>query len=115
MTPQQTPATRRKALENPHDVAQPPSPLPRTWQQAMLAVFLLGLLVSLGCAATEHWRRAAFLFGGSFLWLAAARALCEDSVIGLFSVRSRRFDVAFSSLLGAGLLFLSISVDALGS
>ncbi|MDK6260680.1 MULTISPECIES: DUF3017 domain-containing protein [Corynebacterium] len=109
------PASRQEALVNPHDRENPPSRLSRRAQQAMLAVFLVGLVVVAVFGMTEHWRRSTFGLGAAFLWLAVMRACCDDSVIGLFSVRSRRFDVAFCTGVGALLAFLAASVDALGS
>lgn len=66
-------------------------------------------------SATEHWRRATFTLGVSMLWLAVMRLTCDSRVIGLVAVRSRRFDVAFTSVLGAAMMWLAWSVDSLGS
>lgn len=109
------PASQQEALANPHDGDAPPVALSRQWQKALLGVFVVGLVVSAAFAATDHWRRAAFLFGGCFLWLGGMRLTCDDAIVGLFSVRSRRFDVTFDALVGGALLFFSASVDALGS
>ena len=49
------------------------------------------------------------------LWLAGCRITCDDRVIGFFSVRSRRFDAGFCGAVGAAMVALAASVDALGS
>lgn len=77
------------------------------------------LFVGLGAAAVflglERWRRATFTLGATMIWLGLIRQWLPDSLLGVFSVRSRRFDLFFCGLLGAGMIFLSVSVDALGS
>lgn len=104
-----------EALDNPHDVKLKPSRLPRVIQVAGVVLFLAALLASAGFAVTEHWRRATFTLGAAMLWLALLRVSSDSRILGIFAVRSRRFDTLFSLLLGGGLVFLSASVDALGS
>jgi len=81
----------------------------------MAVLLVVGVLASGVFSATEHWRRATFTLGASMLWLALMRLTCDSRVIGLVAVRSRRFDVAFTSLLGAAMMWLAWSVDSLGS
>lgn len=104
-----------EALDNPHDVRLKPSRLPRAVQIAGVVAFLIALVATAGFAATEHWRRATFTLGAAMIWLALLRLSVDSRILGIFSVRSRRFDTSFSLLLGGGLVFLSASVDALGS
>ncbi|WP_018297678.1 DUF3017 domain-containing protein [Corynebacterium lubricantis] len=103
------------SLANPHDLNNPPSKLPLRVQQLGVVVLVVGLVLSVIFALTEHWRRATFGLGISMLWVAVLRLLCDSHVIALIAVRSRRFDVFFSTLLGASMVWLSISIDALGS
>nr|WP_051059724.1 DUF3017 domain-containing protein [Corynebacterium capitovis] len=84
-------------------------------QRALLGVFLAGFFLSGVYAATEHWRRATFTLGAALLWLAGLRWACDSQVIGLFAVRSRRFDAAFCTVIGLGMMVLAWSVDSLGS
>lgn len=49
------------------------------------------------------------------LWLTICRLVCDSRVMGVLAVRSRRFDMAFSLITGAALVWLAVSVDALGS
>lgn len=103
------------SLDNPHDLGEKPSSLPRALQWAGLALFLVGLVVASVFAVTEHWRRATFTLGAALIWLAGLRLSCDSRVLGVFAVRSRRFDALFCALLGGTMAFLSASVDALGS
>ncbi|WP_249399779.1 DUF3017 domain-containing protein [Corynebacterium qintianiae] len=105
----------RSLLDNPHDLGNAPSKLPLRVQQAMAALFVVGFVASGLCAATEHWRRATFTLGAGMLWLALMRLTCDSQVIGLVAVRSKRFDAAFTTALGAAMMWLAWSVDALGS
>lgn len=89
--------------------------LPRFVQLLGMAAFLSAFVVASGFAFTEHWRRATFTLGAAMIWLAILRVSCDSKILGIFAVRSRRFDVIFSLMLGGGLVFLSSSIDALGS
>ena len=102
-------------LDNPHDLDAPPSRLPLWAQRAGIVLFLFGVGVAGGYALTEHWRRATFILGASLLWLAVVRLTCDSRLVGVFAVRSRRFDALFATALGGLMVFLSASVDALGS
>lgn len=102
-------------LDNPHDLDLPSSTLPLWVQWAGVLVFLALVVLSGGWALTDHWRRAAFALGVSLLWLALVRQTCDSQVLGVFSVRSRRFDVIFCLATGGAMTWLSASVDALGS
>ena len=104
-----------KPLDNPHDLGAPPSRLPLWAQRAGMAVFLVGVVAAGGFAFTEHWRRATFILGTTLLWLVALRLTCDSRVVGVLAVRSRRFDALFLTVLGGLMVFLSASVDALGS
>ena len=102
-------------LDNPHDRGNAASPLSVTAQRVMAAVFVVGFVLSGIYMATEHWRRATFTLGAAMLWLTVMRLTCDSQVIGLVAVRSRRFDALFTTVLGAAMMWLSWSVDALGS
>src|SRR5699024_11330412 len=59
----------------------------------------------------EHWRRATFILGAAMIWLAVVRRTCDSHRVGVFAVRSRRFDMSFSVAIGAALVWLSASVE----
>lgn len=100
---------------NPHDASEQPSPIPRAIQRVGLAFFLLGLVVASAFALTDHWRRATFVLGAGMVWFAALRQTCNSATLGLLTVRSRRFDVRFALLIGLATMYLSVSVNSLGS
>lgn len=105
----------RPSLANPHDAALPPSPFSEKLQRLGLAVFFLGILATVVFLATEHWRRGTFAFGVAMVWLAVLRQVADSHIMGALAVRSRRFDSLFTGALGALMIYLSASVDALGS
>ena len=82
---------------------------------AMVAVFGVGFVASALLAASEHWRRATFTLGAAMVWLAVVRLSCDSKQIGVLAVRSRRFDTMFCAGVGAAMMWLAYSVDALGS
>ncbi|MFC2261067.1 DUF3017 domain-containing protein [Corynebacterium matruchotii] len=102
-------------LDNPHDVGLKPSKLPLTVQYGCLGLFLLAIVVSGGFAVMEHWRRATFTLGAGLVWLSVVRLTCDSKVLSVLAVRSQKFDAIFTSVIGAFILFLSSSVDSLGS
>lgn len=102
-------------LSNPHDKDLTPSTVPLTLQRAGLVIFVVGMVVSGVFSITEHWRRATFSLGATLVWLSVLRLTCDSQVLGVLAVRSKKFDAVFTALGGAAMLFLSASVDALGS
>ena len=102
-------------LDNPHDANLAPSLLPPAAQWAAIGLFVAGVVVSGGYAAFEYWRRATFLLGLALLWLTVVRLTCDSSRVGVLAVRSRRFDAFFCVALGFAMMWLSWSVDSLGS
>ena len=51
----------------------------------------------------------------ALIYLAFISLGLPDSLLGVFSVRSRKFDLWFCLLVGGGMVFLASSVDSLGS
>lgn len=102
-------------LDNPHDRFLNPSVLPKWVQKAGVVLFVVLIALSGVYSLTEHWRRATFSLGVAMVWLAVLRFSCDSRILGVLAVRSRLFDVLFSLTTGVLLLFLSYSVDALGS
>lgn len=102
-------------LANPHDANLPPSAIPRRFQWLGMAGFGLLIAFAVALSITEHWRRSTFVLGVAMMALAVVRVYCDSQVLGVFAVRSRRFDAIFSATLGTIMLFLALSVDSLGS
>lgn len=106
---------KARLLNNPHDDPRRQSPLPVAVQRLAVALFVLLVAVSGLFALGEHWRRATFTLGVAVVALGGLRVVCDSRILGSFSVRSRKFDVVFAAAVGGAMMFLSASVDALGS
>ena len=110
------PSHRHPASDsNPKDIGCRSSPLPRIVQIFFVALVILAVVISVGFSLTEHWRRATFTLGAAFMWISVVRLSCDPQHIGVLSVRSRIWDCVFTSALGAVMIFLALSIDALGS
>ncbi|QRP97282.1 DUF3017 domain-containing protein [Corynebacterium sp. FDAARGOS 1242] len=111
----EAPAAPPVSLSNPHDAHLKPSALPPVLQWLAIGLFVVAVVVSGFYAVFEHWRRATMLLGGALLWLTVVRLTCDSSRVGVLAVRSRRFDACFTGILGAAMVFMALSIDALGS
>lgn len=80
-----------------------------------LIVVLVGVVVSLLLMIFDRWRRGAFAIGVVALLACLLRAVLPETRIGLLAVRSRWFDLGFYALCGIGIIWLSLSVDSLGT
>ncbi|MFD5867967.1 DUF3017 domain-containing protein [Corynebacterium sp. NPDC060344] len=104
-------------MVNPHS---PDEPAPGEKWPDRIRWLLYGLLFfGLGAAVVflglERWRRATFMLGVTMMYLGVIRQYLPDSLLGVFSVRSKKFDLWFCLLVGGAMVFLASSVDALGS
>lgn len=108
-------AATEPLLGNPHDIGLEPSRLPGWVQWVMIGIVGALVLASGVYSVLEHWRRATFALGVAMAWLAVVRLLCDSHRVGVLAVRSRRFDVGFCAVLGLTIIWMSASVDALGS
>lgn len=98
-------------LDNPHDDGFQ-SKIPRSIQGILIGVFVFGIISSFIFISLGYWRRGSVGIGTSMLLLAALRLVCDSSVLGVLSVRSRRFDVLFCSLTGLAIVFLALTLSA---
>lgn len=92
-------------------LVQRPQP-PRPWPQLIvgqwpLAVSLLVLTTGVAFSAASYWRRGATIAGAGILLASALRAILPERVAGLLRCRSRWFDVAFTALVGGGIVALA--------
>lgn len=106
---------RARLLDNPHDRAVPPSPLRKNVQRILVVLFVVLVAVAAFFIGLERWRRGTAILGFAMLYLSAVRWLVDSRVLGVLSVRSRKFDSIFTAVLGVAMLWLSFSVDPLGS
>ncbi|MBV7294747.1 DUF3017 domain-containing protein [Corynebacterium sp. TAE3-ERU12] len=88
---------------------------PRWVQLALFGCLFIGVGAAAVFLGLERWRRATFVFGLTVVYLGVLRQYLPDTMLGIFSVRSRTFDLLFCLALGGLMVFLSASVDALGS
>ncbi|MGP9724007.1 DUF3017 domain-containing protein [Corynebacterium sp. AOP40-9SA-29] len=110
-----TPAERRTLLRNPHDARVPHSRLNQTVQMLLVVGFVLVMIVGLVFLVADRWRRGTVTVGTGMLVLAALRWIVDGEILGVLSVRSRKFDSLFCAAVGAAMLLVAVSVDALGS
>lgn len=104
-------------LENPHStgVSQRGENWPRWIQNLLIGGLFFGLAAAGMFLFLDRWRRATLVFGLTLIYLAGIRQVLPDRIIGILSVRSKRFDLVFCGTIGAAMVFLAASVDALGS
>lgn len=103
-------------LENPHTHGPAVADEWPQWvQQLIFGGFFVGIGAFVMFLGLERWRRATFTLGITMMYLGVMRQYLSDKMVGVFSVRSKTFDLWFCSITGLGLVFLSVSVDALGS
>ncbi|MDU4703505.1 MAG: DUF3017 domain-containing protein [Corynebacterium sp.] len=102
---------------NPHSPKTPPpgASWPMWVQYTIYGALFFGMSAFVVFLGLERWRRATFMLGSTMMLLGVARQYLPDSILGVFSVRSRAFDLWFCSIIGMGIVFLAVSVDALGS
>lgn len=104
--------------ENPHTPDDEPAK-GEHWslrtQYFLFGVLFFGFTAAVVFLGLERWRRATFTLGLTMMYLGVIRQYLPDSMLGIFSVRSRKFDLWFGMLVGGGMVFLASSVDALGS
>ncbi|MFT3714635.1 MAG: DUF3017 domain-containing protein [Gordonia sp. (in: high G+C Gram-positive bacteria)] len=63
----------------------------------------------------DRWRRGTFVFGSALILGAIFRAVMPAERVGLLAVRSRAFDVTTMAGLGMLVIWLSTSIDSLGT
>ncbi|MFD0365821.1 DUF3017 domain-containing protein [Nocardia sp. GCM10030253] len=79
-----------------------------------MVIVTLVILLAVVFVAQDRWRRGALFFGGATLLAAAFRLCLPTARVGLLAVRSKPFDVATLSLLGALIVFIAATINTLG-
>lgn len=102
---------RRNLQANPHDSKVAPSALSRQAQRVLVIIFLLVIATGLFFVAIDRWRRGTTAIGAGMVFLAAIRWVVDSDVLGIFAVRSRKFDSIFTAVIGLLLMYLSISAN----
>lgn len=106
---------RRALLVNPHDVDVPASRVSGHLQMVSVVLFLIAIVAGAVLILTDHWRRGTVTVGAGMVWLGMIRWWVDSQILGVFAVRSRKFDSGFCLTVGVLLLFIAFSIDALGS
>ncbi len=106
---------RTVLLRNPHDRYVRSSPLSQKLQMMLVIGFVLVMIIGLAFLVADRWRRGTVTIGSAMLFLGLLRWLVDGEILGVLSVRSRRFDSAFCVTVGSVMLAVAMSVDPLGS
>lgn len=80
-----------------------------------LAIIAAFLLLALVLVIMDRWRRGAFVMGVATLLAAWFRLILPEVQAGLLAVRSRPFDVAALAAMGGTIVWLTLSIDPLGT
>ncbi|GGG13689.1 hypothetical protein GCM10007304_29660 [Rhodococcoides trifolii] len=63
----------------------------------------------------DRWRRGSLLFGVAIVFAALLRLCLPSDRVGILAVRSRAFDTVSLAAVGGAIVWLSISIDPLGT
>ena len=88
----------------------PPIRRPKTLGGLLYFGVLVITAVGLGIIAFGSWRRGVVVVGAGLLLAAVARLLLGEYEAGMLRVRRRWFDVLALVLVGAVLIFLSLTI-----
>jgi hypothetical protein len=80
-----------------------------------LMVVTIVIVAALVLVLADRWRRGSFVLGIATVLAAGFRLCLPESRVGLLAVRSRGFDVSALALVGGAIIFLSASIDPLGT
>lgn len=80
-----------------------------------IVVVSVVVLAALVLVLADRWRRGAFIFGCAAVLAAVLRLSMPESRVGTLAVRSRLFDGVALGGIGGAIVFLSLSIDPLGT
>ena len=83
--------------------------------QAPFLVVVFLLIVAAILIELDRWRRGGAVIGSAVIAAAVFRAALPTNRVGLLAVRSRVFDVVALSLVGAAILWVSWTINPLGT
>lgn len=81
--------------------------LPRSRGSQLYLLQLIGVAIGLFLIAISHWRLGVTVVGASFIASALARIIVPARHHGMLQVRGKAFDIAWTTLLGVGLVVLA--------
>lgn len=81
------------------------------------AILLVGLIfaVAFGLVGSNYWRRGAVLISIGVAVAAGLRLMLPEDRAGLLAIRHKGTDVAMLALVGAAMLYVSSTIDPLGT
>lgn len=106
---------RQALLRNPHDKYLRRSKLNQKLQMLLVIGFVVVMIAGLAFLVADRWRRGTVTIGSGMLILGVLRWVVDGELLGVLSVRSRRFDSVFCVVVGAAMLVVALSVDPLES
>jgi hypothetical protein len=80
----------------------------------LLAVTVV-IAVAVVLVLADRWRRGAFVFGAATMLAGVLRWALDPEQVGVLAVRSKRFDVGATLLVGGLIVVLAVSIDPLGT
>ncbi|MGL6235389.1 MAG: DUF3017 domain-containing protein [Segniliparus sp.] len=83
--------------------------------QAPFLVVVFLLLVAAVLVELDRWRRGGAVIGFAVITAAVFRAALPTNRVGLLAVRGRLFDVVVLALVGAAILWVSWTINPLGT
>jgi hypothetical protein len=84
-------------------------------EQWPILVVALSVLAAFGLVVAGYWRRGALLLAIGVGAAAALRLALSDEQAGLLVVRSRTIDIATTAAVSAALVYISLTIDPLGT
>jgi hypothetical protein len=84
--------------------------LPRSRGSQIYLLLLLGVFIGLVMVVSGPWRGGLVLVGATFVVAALARVIVSAEHVGMLRVRSKAFDIFWTTTLGISLCLLALLV-----
>jgi predicted neutral ceramidase superfamily lipid hydrolase len=84
--------------------------LPRSRGSQIYLLLLIGVFVGLLMVVSGPWREGLMVVGGTFIVAALARLVVSAEHVGMLRVRSKAFDIFWTTTLGVSLCVLALVV-----
>ena len=83
---------------------------PRSRGSRIYLALLVGVVVGLVRVVSGSWRQGLMLVGATFLGSSVARVFVPAEHVGMLRVRSKAFDIFWTTTLGVSLIVLALVV-----
>jgi hypothetical protein len=84
--------------------------LPRSRGSQIYLLLLIGVFVGLVMVVSGPWRAGLMVVGATFVVASLARVLVSAEHVGMLRVRSKAFDIFWTTTLGISLCLLALLV-----